>query len=106
LREKLSNNYTSVRKAFLYLDTDHDGFLTIEDFLRNFGDIKELNFDDLKKLIDSKSSVKKGFITYEDFSGWVGNCIHLSEGFFFRHDSARNPFFENVFSANQPFFKL
>ena len=51
LRVKLSNNYDSVRKAFLALDADHDGFITIEDFLRNFGDNKDLQFSDLKKLI-------------------------------------------------------
>lgn len=55
LRLKLGNNYHSVRKAFLDLDTDHDGFITIEDFLRNFGDEKGFNFNDLKKLIDSKA---------------------------------------------------
>jgi hypothetical protein len=27
-----------VRKAFLGLDTDYDGFITVEDILRNFGD--------------------------------------------------------------------
>jgi Ca2+-binding EF-hand superfamily protein len=51
LRKKLSNNYDSVRKAFLALDSDHDGFITIEDFMRNFGDNKDLQFVDLKKLI-------------------------------------------------------
>ena len=38
LKQKLSNNYHSVRKAFLDMDADHDGYITIEDFLRNFGD--------------------------------------------------------------------
>jgi hypothetical protein len=37
LRIKLSNNYDSVRKAFLAMDSDHDGFITIEDFMRLFG---------------------------------------------------------------------
>lgn len=54
LRVKLSNNYESVSKAFLALDLDHDGFITVEDILRKFGDNKELNYNDLKKLIVSK----------------------------------------------------
>jgi hypothetical protein len=37
LKEKFSNNWDSVRKAFLGLDTDYDGFITVEDILRNFG---------------------------------------------------------------------
>jgi len=26
-----------------------------------------------------------------DFSKWLGNAIHMSEGFYFRHDSIKNP---------------
>tara|TARA_B110000285_G_C15026385_1_gene564390 strand:- start:69 stop:206 length:138 start_codon:yes stop_codon:yes gene_type:complete len=37
LRLKMSNNYDSVRKAFLSMDTDHDGFIAVEDFMRIFG---------------------------------------------------------------------
>jgi uncharacterized protein YeeX (DUF496 family) len=37
LKDKFSNNWDSVRKAFLGLDTDYDGFITVEDILRNFG---------------------------------------------------------------------
>jgi hypothetical protein len=94
LRVKLSNKYETVRKAFLALDADHDGFITIEDFLRNFGDNKDLQFVDLKKLIQSKDHFNRGKISYEDFSAWVGNSIHMSEGFYFRHDSTRNPQYE------------
>ena len=54
LRIRMSGIYTTVRQAFLALDSDHDGFITIEDFLRQFGDDKSLNFNDLKKLINSK----------------------------------------------------
>ena len=36
MRVKLSNNFDSVRKAFLSIDGDHDGFLTVEDFYRTF----------------------------------------------------------------------
>lgn len=37
LRDRFSNNWDSVRKAFLGLDTDYDGCITVEDILRNFG---------------------------------------------------------------------
>ena len=96
-----------MRKAFLGLDTDYDGFITVEDILRNFGDqttaqAKEkvsgsgINFNDLKKLIMEKDSTKTGKLGYTDFSKWVGNCIHSSEGFYFRHDSVKNPLYEDI----------
>ena len=96
-----------MRKAFLGLDTDYDGFITVEDILRNFGDQttgqnKEkirgsgINFNDLKKLIMEKDSTKRGKLGYTDFSKWVGNCIHSSEGFYFRHDSVKNPLYEDI----------
>ena len=92
LKEKLSNNWESVRKAFLALDSDHDGYITVEDILRHFGQEKELmNYNDLKKIIMDKDSKKRGKIGYTDFSKWVGNAIHMSEGFYFRHDSIKNP---------------
>lgn len=75
----MSNNYDSVRKAFLSMDTDHDGFITIEDFMRLFGgqqSMSSLEYTDLRKLIASKDSKNLGKISYEDFSAWVGNSIH------------------------------
>jgi hypothetical protein len=70
LKEKFSNNWDSVRKAFLGLDTDYDGFITVEDILRNFGGQTQgpsknnnetnssgsFNFNDLKKLMMEKDS--------------------------------------------------
>ncbi|CDW71437.1 ef-hand calcium-binding domain-containing protein 6 [Stylonychia lemnae] len=95
LKDRLSNNWDSVRKAFLGLDTDYDGYITVEDILRYFGqDNKEFIFNDLKKLIMEKDSSKQGKLGYSDFSKWVGNSIHQSEGFYFRHDSVKNPQFE------------
>jgi Ca2+-binding EF-hand superfamily protein len=40
-----------VRKAFLDLDLDHDGFISVEDLMKYFGADNELNFNDLKKLL-------------------------------------------------------
>jgi Ca2+-binding EF-hand superfamily protein len=92
LKSKFANNWDSVRKAFLDLDTDYDGFITVEDILRYFGqDSKKISFHDLKKLFMDKDSKGVGKIGYSDFSKWVGNSIHQSEGFYFRHDSIRNP---------------
>lgn len=94
LKMKFSNCYDSVRKAFLALDTDYDGFITVEDILKYFGNEPDLNFNDLKKIMIDKDSKKQGKIGYSDFSKWLGSAIHLSEGFYFRHDSIKNPFYE------------
>jgi hypothetical protein len=40
-------------------------------------------------------------IGYTDFSKWVGNAIHMSEGFYFRHDSVKNPQFESILALNE-----
>ena len=36
LRTVFKDNFISVRKAFLSLDSDHDGLVSIEDFYRAF----------------------------------------------------------------------
>lgn len=41
-----------------------------------------------------KDSKKQGRIGYSDFSKWLGSAIHMSEGFYFRHDSIKNPQYE------------
>lgn len=52
LQNKFANNWVSVRKAFLDLDVDKDGFINSEDIIRFFGNsIKEVDFNDLIKLI-------------------------------------------------------
>lgn len=83
-----------MRKAFLALDLDHDGFITTEDILKYFGNEKDINYADLKKLMEDKASKTKGKISYYDFSKWLGSAIHMSEGFYFRHDSIKNPIYE------------
>lgn len=57
-------------------------------------DNKEFDFNDLKKLIVDKDSKREGKISYSDFSKWMGGVIHQSEGFYFRHDSMKNPQYE------------
>jgi len=100
IKEKFANNWVSVRKAFLDLDTDYDGYVTVEDIMRHFSsDSSGFEFQDLKKLINDKDHNKVGRIAYADFSKWMGGTIHQSEGFFFRHDSIKNPQFESNMSA-------
>ena len=92
LKDKFQNNWVSVRKAFLDLDTDYDGFITVEDILRFCGGVsKEFDFNDIRKLIQDKDNKRQGKISYADFSKWMGGVIHQSEGFYFRHDSMKNP---------------
>jgi len=63
-------------------------------------------YSDLKKLILSKDQTATGKISYEDFSAWVGNSIHMSEGFYFRHDSVKNPQYENQQSKKKEHIKF
>lgn len=93
VRARFSQRFGSVNKAFLFLDSDHDGYITIEDFMRVFGDIS-VSYEDMAKLIKERDSKHVGKLNYQDFSAWVGSSIHVSEGFFFRHDSHRNPQYE------------
>lgn len=94
LKDRFSNQFESVRKAFLALDSDFDGFITVEDILLYFGTDTDLNYYELTKLMRDKDSKKEGRISYPDFSKWLGNTIHLPQGFYFRHDSVINPPFE------------
>lgn len=95
LQKRFQNNWVSVRKAFLDLDYDHDGSIDAKDIIRYLGHATtDINLDDLNKLIMEKDSTKQGLISYADFSRWMGCIIQQSEGFYFRHDSIRNPVYE------------
>ena len=56
----------------------------------------EINFKYLLKIMEDKGSKKDGSgqLNYCDFSKWLGNQIHLAEGFYFRHDSKKNPIYD------------
>ena len=58
------------------LDSDYDGYIDVEDIMRTLGDDKQVEYNDLKKLITDKDSHKKGRICYRDFSKWLGGSIH------------------------------
>ena len=90
LKQKFANNFTSVKKAFLALDITRDGFIQEEEILRFVGAL-ELDYNDLKKLIMDNDSSKMGRLSYGDFCKWLGGAIQNPDGFFFRHDSIKNP---------------
>ena len=96
LKRKFASNYESVREAFLHIDTDYDGFITVEDILKHFKPEDKIDYHDLKKLVDDKDSKHKGLVDYTDFSRWLGGAIHQVSGFYFRHDSCKNPDYEKA----------
>jgi hypothetical protein len=72
--------------------------------LRYFGSDLKIEYNDLKKILKDKDSNKKGRLNYSDFSKWIGSTINQSEGFYFRHDSWKNPAFEkNLTKFNKNF---
>jgi hypothetical protein len=102
LKNKFSNLWVSVRKAFLDLDSDKDGYVVAEDIQRYFGDEDNLDMVDLRRLMKEKQGTitceqehkenrTSGALSCHDFTNWVGEAIHLREGFYFRHDSLMNP---------------
>ena len=96
LKQKFACNYVSVREAFLHLDADHDGFIEVEDILRHFKPEDNIDYQDLKKLMVDKDAKHEGRIGYTDFSNWLGGAIHQVSGFYFRHDSIKNPEYEKA----------
>ena len=104
IKAKFQENFTSVRKAFLELDKDYDGFVTSEDIAQMFGksETGRFVFSDLGALIKKKSSdpSKGAKLGFKDFCKWLGSAIQPCEGFYFRHDSVKNPQYEEN-KANQ-----
>ena len=65
LKDKITKNWVSVRKAFLDLDTDYDGFISVEDIVRYFGIDTDFSIKDLKKIMmDRDVSHNSGKISY------------------------------------------
>ena len=64
IRDKFQSKYESVRKAFLSLDQDHDGFVTVDEFWKVFGELSDINYNDLKKLVQERDRSGKGKIDY------------------------------------------
>jgi Ca2+-binding EF-hand superfamily protein len=95
LKKKFGGQYTSVKEAFLCLDTNYDGVIDAEDILRQFSNEDKIDYADLHKLIKDKDSKHVGQLSYTDFSKWLGCAVHQISGFYFRHDSVKNPPFES-----------
>ncbi|CDW82631.1 px domain containing protein [Stylonychia lemnae] len=97
LKERLSNNWVSVRKAFLDLDEDFDGFVTAENFAKLIGGSSgssKFDFNLLKMLIKMRNSKLSPDLNYTEFCRWFGAVIEPVEAFYFRHDSMKNPQYE------------
>lgn len=96
LKQRLSSNWVSVRKAFLDLDEDYDGFVTAEDFAKLIGGSSgssKFDFNLLKMLIKMRSTKNSAnaCVNYTEFCKWFGAVIEPVEAFYFRHDSMKNP---------------
>ena len=85
-----------MRKAFLELDENHSGWITAEELAKFLGASKDKNFDFtlMEILIKLKTSGMKTRVYYKDFCSWLGSSIEPTEGFYFRHDSKKNPQYE------------
>ena len=68
----------------------------MENILYYFKPEDKIDYHDLKKLVDDKDSKHKGLVDYTDFSRWLGGAIHQVSGFYFRHDSKKNPQYETA----------
>ena len=75
------------------LDTDHDGYVTIEDFLKFFANEPDIDYGDLKKLMMAKDQKRLGKLNFTDFQKWLGNAFSTSPGFYFRQNSVLLPEF-------------
>jgi len=67
LKERLSSNWVSVRKAFLDLDEDFDGYITAENFAKIIGGSSgssKFDFNLLKMMMKMKNDKKDAKINY------------------------------------------
>jgi Ca2+-binding EF-hand superfamily protein len=77
LMKKLQMNFNNVRKAFLELDTDNDGWIEGEDmakYLKNItlGDDTKLDYSQLELLIKMRCNQTSTRINYNSFCQWLG----------------------------------
>jgi Ca2+-binding EF-hand superfamily protein len=107
IKERLSNGWVSVRKAFLDLDENYDGSITAEEFAKLLGGCNSSNkfdFNLLKMLIRMRTEGKSSKINYSCFSNWFGNTIEPVETFYFRHDSHKNPQYEKNLTRQETLY--
>ena len=104
IKQKLGSNYNSVRAAFLDLDIHKSGFISGEEFskLLKYGlrqkdpnsTDKSLDYTLLEYLIKLRCKQEHTNISYTKFCTWLGPAIEPPEGFYFRHDSYKNPHYD------------
>lgn len=96
LKQKLASNFNSVRKAFLELDDKHIGYITAEEIAKFLGASTQKHFDYtlLEILIKMRTSNLGTRVYYKDFCSWLGSTVEPTEGYYFRHDSMKNPQYE------------
>ena len=108
LQKKLQLNYSNVKKCFLELDTDQDGFIDAEDlarFLKNSVGTA-LDYTMLEYLIKVRCKQNTTQINYTKFCAWLGPSIEPIEAFYFRHDSNKNPQYDlNMRKSVYPIMK-
>ena len=59
-----------MRKAFLDIDSDYDGYISAEDISKFIGD--DIDYRDVKILLKNRDSSKHGKIDFKDFCKWMG----------------------------------
>ena len=89
IKTKISSNWNQVRKAFLDIDSDYDGFITAQDLTELCGGAFEI--EELRMLMKCRGFDKTYQINFKQFCSWLGSALAPCEGFFFRHDSLVNP---------------
>jgi len=85
----MSTTFTSVRKAWLELDDSHKGYITVEELGKFLG--SKIDYNLLEILVKMRTKDLETRISYRDFCTWFGPAIEPTEGFYFRHDSKKNP---------------
>ena len=89
LKTKIASNWNQVRRAFLDIDSDYDGYITSMDLFEICGGAFDV--EEIKLLMKYRGADKDYKIDFKKFSSWLGATLTPYEGFFFRHDSLNNP---------------
>ncbi len=58
--DKIANNFTSVNKAFLTIDQDHDGYIEPKDIVSLYGTHITIDYADLVKVLETHNSRADG----------------------------------------------
>lgn len=77
------------------------------DFIKRYGTAIDIQYEDLESIMKqnaiSEMTKKRQqvAINYCDFSRWFGPTIQKAEGFYFRHDSKKNPHYSGWLIENE-----